>query len=76
MAGGALAPLIIVSIAIMVTLVEGVPMVAEQFLNRREERGRAQGRADERDRWIAWLKRKQAAEDAGTPFSEPPPEDD
>ena len=35
---------------------------------------RAEGAAEERRKWQAWLERKAAAERAGLPFNEPPPD--
>ena len=35
--------------------------------------GKAEGAAEERQKWMAWLARRDAAERAGLPFDEPPP---
>ena len=52
-------------------------MISEKYLNRREkigeERGRAEGLAKERGRWVEWNERRMAAEAAGEQFDEPPP---
>ena len=72
-AGGALAPLVIVSITLMVVVVEGGSMVAEQFLKRRYQSGVEKGIADSDAEWEKWLAKKQAATEAGRPFDEPPP---
>ena len=78
--GGSLAPLVFVSVTLMVLVSEGGTMVAdafrEQLQKRRErarERGREEGLAEERARWQDWLARKQAAELENRPFDEPPP---
>ena len=54
---------------------------AERYLKHRFERGREEGVEQgieqgielERQRWVEWFARKQAAEDAGEPFDEPMP---
>ena len=38
-----------------------------------EERGEERGRELERDAWLEWLERRQAAAAAGEPFTEPNP---
>ena len=38
-----------------------------------ESRGRAQGMAQEREKWREWNRRRLEAEAAGCPFTEPPP---
>ena len=52
-------------------------MISEKYLNQREkigeERGRAEGLAEERQRWMEWNERRMAAEAAGEDFTEPPP---
>ena len=52
-------------------------MISEKYLNRREkigeERGRAEGLAEERQRWVEWNERRMAAEAAGEMFDEPAP---
>ena len=52
-------------------------MISEKYLNRREkigeERGRAEGLAEERGRWVEWNERRMAAEAAAEQFDEPPP---
>ena len=62
---------------IAVLIGEMAIMIAEPFLKWRErvgrEKGREEGREDERAEWIAWLERKNAAEDRGEPFDEPSP---
>jgi hypothetical protein len=79
--GGAFAPLVVVSVTLMILVVEGGTMVADAFRKqlreRARERGREEGReeglAEERARWQDWLGRKQAAELENRPFDEPPP---
>ena len=68
-AAAALAPLVVVSITLMVLLVEGGSMVSEAFLKRRYQAGRE----DERAEWERWLERKEAAESQGRVLDEPPP---
>ncbi len=41
------------------------PMLRKKFID--------QGRQQERQRWEAWLKRRDEAEVNGLPFDEPPP---
>ena len=58
--------------------VEGIPMLAEQFLKRRHEEGRAQGRKEgreERDReWREFLEAlKSELEQKGVEVELPPP---
>ena len=38
-----------------------------------KEEGVEEGVGEERQRWLDWMARKQAAEDAGEPFDEPTP---
>ena len=74
--GGSLAPLVFVSVTLMVLVSEGGTMVADAFreqLQKRRERARERGREEERARWQEWLARKQAAELENRPFDEPPP---
>ena len=83
--GGSLAPLVFVSVTLMILVIEGGTMVADAFRRqlreRARERGREEGReegravglAEERARWQDWLARKQAAELENRPFDEPPP---
>ena len=68
------APLIITATANTILLVEGVPMVSEQFLKRREARGEERGRRETQQRWEDWNRRRLEAEKKGEKFSEPPPE--
>ena len=87
--GASLAPLVVVSITVMVLVVEGGTMVADAFRKQLQERARQRGREEgmaegrekglaeghekERARWQDWLSRKQAAELENRPFDEPPP---
>jgi hypothetical protein len=80
---------IVVSAAVSTAIVEGALIFAEKYLKHRFERGREEGRDEgrkegrdegreegaelERERWIEWMARKQAAEDAGEVFDEPSP---
>ena len=49
----------------------------EEWLEKRREKRReadlAEGRAEERARWVAWNNRRIAAEKNNEPFDEPPP---
>ncbi|MDE2695342.1 MAG: hypothetical protein OXH97_02335 [Chloroflexota bacterium] len=79
--GSSLAPLVVVSVTLMVLVVEGGTMVADAFRKQLQERARQRGREEglaegqekERARWEEWLARKQAAELENRPFDEPPP---
>ena len=76
---------IVVSAAVSTAIVEGAMIFAERYLKHRFERGIEQGRHEgreegreegtksERQRWVDWMARKQAAEDAGEAFDEPSP---
>ena len=67
------APLIVVAAANSIVLVEGIPMVSEQFLQRREARGEARGRRETQKLWEEWNRRRLEAEKKGEEFNEPPP---
>ena len=64
-----------------ILLVEGRYMLVEQYLKARYykgvekgmEVGEEKGRGEERQQWLAWLERQQAAQREGRPFDEPPP---
>ena len=76
---------IVVSAAISTTIVEGALIFAEKYLKHRYEvgleegveKGRVEGREEgqdtERQRWVEWFARKDAAELAGEEFNEPRP---
>ncbi len=72
-----IAPLIITAAANAILLVEGIPMVSEQFLRRREAQGEARGeergRKETQKHWEDWNRRRLEAEKKGEEFSEPPP---
>ena len=51
-------------------------MIAERYQKIRFEAGLAQGQEQERAQWIAWNRRRLAAEERGERFSEPPPATD
>ena len=68
------APLIITATANTILLVEGVPMVSEQFLRRREARGEERGRKATQQLWEDWNRRRLEAEKKGEKFTEPPPD--
>ncbi len=52
-------------------------MLVEQYLKARYykgvEKGEEKGRGEERQEWLAWYERMQAAQREGRPFDEPPP---
>ena len=53
------------------------PLIEKRREEGREEgrvEGRVEGKAEERLLWSEWNRRREAAEDAGVPFSEPPPD--
>ena len=63
---------------IVVTEVMQNVMVTGEYLRQKlveplKERQRAEGRAEEREAWEAWNRRRMAAEAEGKPFDEPPP---
>ena len=47
-------------------------LLRERLEGQREQR-RAEGRAEEREKWAAWNVRRLAAEENGQHFDEPPP---
>ena len=73
--------LIICATTNAILIVEGIPMVAERYLQRRynegEEAGRAEGekagRKSTQQLWEAWNQRRLEAEANNEPFNEPPP---
>ena len=79
--GSSFAPLVVVSVTVMILVVEGGTMVADAFRKQLQERahqrgheeGLVRGREEERARWEEWLEKKQAAELEERPFDEPPP---
>lgn len=70
--GQGMAPLVVVVTATTVVILEGSTMLAERYLQRRYEAGKA----DEAARWRAWNARRLEAEREGRPFDEPPPGED
>ena len=68
-----LTPLIILATAHSVIIVEGIPMLAERFLKRQYNEGKAVGVANQNRAWEEWLKRKKEAEGNGELFDEPMP---
>ncbi len=64
---------ILVAATTSTIIVEGALIFAEKYLNHRFEKGKQEGEERERQRWVDWMARKQAAEDAGEPFDEPSP---
>ena len=69
--------IILVAATVSTTVVEGALIFAEKYLKHRFEKGREEGLEEgaelERERWIDWMARKQAADAAGEPFDEPSP---
>ena len=81
--------IILVSATISTTIVEGALIFAERYLKHRYEVGKEEGVevgreegielgvevgvGQERQRWVDWMARKQAADEAGELFDEPPP---
>ena len=51
----------------------GIRLGEERGIKLGEERGEERGRELERDAWLEWLERRQAAAAAGEPFTEPNP---
>ncbi len=64
---------ILVAATTSTMIVEGALIFAEKYLNYRYKKGREEGTESERQRWVDWMARKEAAEDAGEPFEEPSP---
>ena len=56
-----------------ILVVEGVSMLAEQFLRRREGRGEERGRRDMQKLWEDWYARRKKAEEDFVEFTEEPP---
>ncbi len=71
-----IAPLIIAATAHSILIVEGVPMVAERFLRRREKHGEERGRRKNQHLWEEWNRRRLEAQEKGKEFNEPPPKTD
>ena len=53
---------------------EQIEVRQKRRIQKAEERGRAEGKAHAQKEWREWLERKEAAETAGEPFNEPPPD--
>ena len=75
--------LLIVIVAILIVtvgdLIGGFAVVTARYLGNKFvkpliEKRREEGRAEERLLWSEWNRRREAAEAAGVPFSEPPPD--
>ena len=77
-----MAPLGFISAVNTVVAVEGVEMLAERYLRKRYEAGKAEGKVEGKAEgrteawqvWRDWNQRRIAAEKADQPFNEPPPE--
>ena len=77
-----MAPLGFVSAVNTVVAVEGGDMLAERYLRKRYEAGKAEGLKEGEERgvaqawevWQDWNERRLTAEAAGAQFNEPPPE--
>ena len=51
------------------------PLIGGKLIERKISEWRAEGRAEERAKWVSWNIRRLEAERGGVPFSEPPPDD-
>ena len=49
--------------------------LAERYKQRRYNEGKAEGKKEERVRWLEWYNRRMEAEADGKPFDEPPPDE-
>ena len=65
--------LVIVATTNSILLVEGIPMVAERYLERRFQEGKVRGEKNNQKLWEAWNRRRLEAEARNEPFDEPPP---
>ena len=72
-------PIVVTSAAVAIIATEGwrttmvlADLLRERLEGQREQR-RAEGRAEEREKWAAWNARRLAAEENGQHFDEPPP---
>ena len=72
-------PIVVTSAAVAIIATEGwrttmvlADLLRERLEGQREQR-RAEGRAEEREKWAAWNVRRLAAEENGQHFDEPPP---
>ena len=48
-------------------------LITEKYMNKRYRDGLTKGRGEEREEWLAWNERREAAEREGREFTEPPP---
>ena len=48
-------------------------MLAERYLKERYNKGREEGREEERRAWLEWNERREQAVKDGQEFNEPPP---
>ena len=72
-----MAPIGFVSAANTIVVIEGGEMLAERYLRRRFQAGKAEGKEEGLTEawkvWEEWNQRRVAAEQEGRPFNEPPP---
>ena len=66
--------LIIVIASETYVIVEGTSMLAERYKQKRFEDGLAEGLARANRKWAEWNRRREAAQQEGRPFDEPPPD--
>ena len=71
--GKSILPWMVIAPGVAYLVVESAEMLAEKFLRRRYEVGKAEGKAEEREAWVQWYERMKEAEKEGKPFDEPPP---
>ena len=66
---------VLVSAAVVYIVLEGseVVVIAARYRQILKDEGRVEGRREERDRWVAWERARQQAQDEGR---EPPPAPD
>ncbi len=52
-----------------------IPAAVKKLKEAAHQEGRQQGRTEEREKWIAWLRRRDEAQTNDIPFDEPMPSD-
>ena len=70
------APVAITSAAAAMVLTEAGRIAIVVIAERLEARFERKGQKKERQRWVEWNTRREAALEAGEPFAEPPPSED
>ncbi len=61
--------------AILVEVTGRIVLLIPAAINKAKEAGRQEGRTEEREKWIAWLRRRDEAMAKNLPFDEPMPSD-